>query len=84
MKKILALILSLVMVFGLAACGASTETPATTPTESGTTAGSGVYSQVAICTSFGISINTGPGLPEAAKRKASRIVSARVSTEETK
>lgn len=40
MKKILALILSLVMVFGLAACGASTETPATTPTESGTTTGS--------------------------------------------
>lgn len=37
MKKILALILSLVMVFGLVACGASTETPATTPTESGTT-----------------------------------------------
>lgn len=31
MKKILALILSLVMVFGLAACGASTEAPATTP-----------------------------------------------------
>ena len=28
------------MVFGLAACGASTETPATTPTESGTTTGS--------------------------------------------
>lgn len=40
MKKILALILSLVMVFGLAACGASTEAPATTPTESGTTTGS--------------------------------------------
>ena len=40
MKKILALILSLVMVFGLVACGASTETPATTPTESGTTTGS--------------------------------------------
>ena len=39
---------------------------------------------VAICTSFGTSMSTGPGLPDFAITNASRIVSARFSTSPTK
>ena len=51
---------------------------------SGVTGGFSVYSQVAICTSLGTSTKTGPGLPDRARRKASRIVSASCSTVPTK
>ena len=48
------------------------------------TAGAGVNSHIAICTSFGISTRTGPGLPDIARENASRIVSASSSTFPTK
>ena len=50
----------------------------------GCAGGCGVYSPMATWISLGISISTGPGRPEAANEKASRMVSASSSIEPTK
>ena len=44
----------------------------------------GSYSVSAICTSFGMSISTGPGRPLEAMKNASRTISASFSTRVTR